>query len=196
MNNFVVNASRARGLIVVALLCPIMLSACNGSSQDAGSSYYAAQAAQEASRYAEAARLEAERREARRVSIEAVLNADSHTNYTAVSDRLTAMRAIDTSQTPDDFRQAYLNHINAWDRYGRARDAMAELTSDEQLTSVVLQEAFNVVFDLGGSPVGNYTDAINRLKVLQDKASEDINSTFQAVESIAVGYGATLPPNA
>lgn len=127
-------------------------------------------------------------------AIERVLAEDSHTadNFTTVEDVVQRMRAIDISQCPTDFQQAYIAHIGAWEKMllveWEARQWKERYDSDDAMVEAFLR---GLVFDFG--IIGESEEARNRVLAMYQKASQDIQSTFSRVQQIAVGYGARLP---
>ena len=138
-------------------------------------------------------RLEQERL-AFRNSINIVLTLDANTS--SISDlttRVNAMRDIDLSQCPRDFAVAYIDHIHAWKHSAEAYNALTKLHEDGNIGAVLLAEGISQLLELDEHPLKDAADAENRLTEAATEASGEIKSTWETIERISVGYGATLP---
>jgi hypothetical protein len=100
------------------------------------------------------------------------------------------MRAIDLSQTPTDFRQAYLEHIFAWERGLRARRTFDELATGDNRGQAVAAGLACALLDCRTNPIDSQIEAEERLREEIRLAQGQITSTFQEVQRIAVRYGA------
>jgi len=130
--------------------------------------------------------------ESYRRNIERVLAADKKTNEnaTSVSSVVAAMRKIDTSGCPNDFRSAFLAHIHAWENLGEVETAALRFKSTNE-SGEVMAESF--IRGLLGDPLGKTTEimqAQNQLQAAAQRASQEIKSTYRRVEEIAVLHGA------
>lgn len=131
----------------------------------------------------------------RRNAIQRVLdqNARVTDNATSVAQIVSRMRAIDCSNCPSDFRQAYVTHIHAWEML-----ASVETQAKQYGTNYFSGEAMIESFIRGamGDPFGKAQEAIaakNQLQQSYQYATNQIKLTLNRVEEIAVGYGASLP---
>ena len=130
-------------------------------------------------------------------AIEAALLVDDGTvSHGVTQARVDAMRAIDVSRTPTDFREAYLEHIFAWERRVRAERAWRELTSDENTGPVVIGGIVCAAIGCERNPIDTRVEAEERLKAEIRAAQDQVSSTFQDVQRIAVRYGASATPAA
>lgn len=128
-------------------------------------------------------------------AIERVLEADRNAN--SMLDRHSEiageMRSIDLEGCPEDFRDAYLRHVEAWERsagvYVEADDwvekyAPGRATADDALYTTNLPE--------GVTPEG---EARRRaIQLSRANCQEAIESTFEAVERVAARHGARTSP--
>ena len=127
-------------------------------------------------------------------AIKKVIAADSsaYADVTSVAEVLENMKAIDLSECPDDFADAYRAHIAAW-------EAMAQLEKDAlvwgeaygisgELTSTFMR---NDVYDFDS--VGEASPERDRLADENQRITKDVISTFKQVEKIARSYGVDLP---
>lgn len=115
--------------------------------------------------------------EGERGCIERVLLEDARAsqagNPAAVVSR---MRAIETSACPDDFRDAYVTHVQAWDKRSRLVPAARAV----------------------GRPIDGFWDGVGKFAgavvvgIAEAQASEEITQTFRQVERVAVRHRATL----
>lgn len=132
---------------------------------------------------------------AAREAIERVLQEDARTNPGApsVAEVVDRMRRIDLAGCPQDFRAAYVAHIHAWERFAAVERQAIALQSHRQSG-----EAFAewLVRSAMGDPYGKIHESLEADRQLQQhvqEAKQQIQSTFQRVEALAIGYGAKLP---
>jgi hypothetical protein len=129
-------------------------------------------------------------------ALEAALQADQQTSgYGMSSGRVTAMRAIDLSQTPADFREAYLEHIFAWERRVRADQAWKSLNTEQNNRDTLAGGVVCALLDCNTNPIDSRLEAEERLKQEIQAASQEISATFQEVQRVAVRYGANPTPS-
>lgn len=132
-----------------------------------------------------------------RQSIERVLKADKQTENgaTSVAAVVSRMRSIDFSGCPNDFKAAYLAHIHAWESLAEVETAVQSFKSNND-TGAVMAESF--IRGLLGDPFGKSNEimeAQNQLERAAQNAGQQIKSTFNRIEEIAVLHGATLQGN-
>lgn len=129
-----------------------------------------------------------------RARIEAVLEADAETASRDGPDaRAAAMRAIDTTGCPADFAAAYVNHIFAWEYAAQIEAAMVQPAVAAEGATRDAQRASAKAPRHEAMPDADIVRRLRRLEELQGAAHDEIRSTFQRVQLIATGYGATLP---
>jgi len=111
--------------------------------------------------------------------------------HSQLIDRLvTAMKNIDMSGCPDDFRQAYLKHIQAWHEFGQAFAGHPHITSDGEgvfgtvLTAALTEDADSTLNYMAGIEQQN-NDFVNTLK----EQSKSISDSWNEVQSSALAYG-------
>lgn len=176
-----------RFVLAAGVALPLALTAaCNSAAPGATSDAAASVAAQQQAQKAEAERVAG--------AIEAALHADAQTG--SISDdtqRAQAMRAIDTSACPPDFRAAYLDHIFAWERYAKVTKAISDLNSDDSVNVTLALSALTALLGGSGTPILDHIQAAERLDELKAEANGQIRATFERVQVVATGYGATLP---
>jgi hypothetical protein len=102
-----------------------------------------------------------------------------------------ALRQIDFSGCPDDFRQAYLRHIHAWDK----TIPVLELAKHHKMESESIGafiEGFlrGLVFDFG--MIEEDKQARNAVMERIQSAQKAVQDTWHRVEEIAVHYGAQV----
>lgn len=103
------------------------------------------------------------------------------------------MRQIDLSQCPNDFSKAYVDHIHAWERAADIQQVLMLVRSDDNVKQALIDTALQKIF---GSESNALADALEQeaaLKQAEAESSKQIKTTFEQVESIAAGYGASLP---
>ena len=129
-------------------------------------------------------------------SINTVLIADAAAARTSDGDySLTAkkMRQIDISECPRDFSVAYIKHIHAWEEGARVQRARKQLKKQGLVAITTGLIAASL-----GIPFFEFDDILNadkELNALGQRASDNIRTTFNEVEILAVSYGGTLPPD-
>ena len=128
------------------------------------------------------------------MQIKRVLDLDSRTSEGAksVQDVIRKMKAIDLSNCPSDFNQAYVVHIGAWEGM-RLVESEASKWSERYDSGGAFVSAFirGMVCDFG--MVKESEEAKSRILEMNQRASDDIRRTFTEVKRIAVGYGVTAP---
>jgi hypothetical protein len=127
-------------------------------------------------------------------AIEAVVAADKAAGGLINRSHLAAMRAIDMARTPIDFRQAYLEHIFAWERRVKDQEAWDSLTADANTGPVIWAGIACKVLDCATNPIDTRIEAEDRLKEEMAAANEAISATYRDVQRLAVRYGANPSP--
>lgn len=98
----------------------------------------------------------------------------------AIATYASALKSLDMSQCPTEFREAYLRHANAW------RDFALQVGKEPQgFADGVLQGFLN-------SLSGEFDGGAGRLQKARDNRMEAVSSTWGEVEAIAVRHGARL----
>jgi hypothetical protein len=128
-------------------------------------------------------------------AIERVLRADASAAGGADGPGETAanMRAIGLEGCPDDFQDAYLRHVEAWERsasvYAEADDWVEEFAPGRGTAEDAL---FTTNMPEGVSPEG---EARRRaIQLSRANAQDAIESTFEAVQRVAAKHGARVSP--
>ncbi len=123
--------------------------------------------------------------------IEKAIHEDALTGNEPTYGHTAAMRKVDLSDCPQDFRVAYANHIHAWDERAAAHAAKVKLDNDEDASAVA--GLLSTLFDIDATPWSDHVRAENEVKRLESIASNDVHTTWQDVETVASKYGAQLP---
>lgn len=98
----------------------------------------------------------------------------------AIATYASALKSLDMSQCPTEFREAYLRHANAW------RDFALQLGKEPQGgVDAVLQGFINGLS-------GEFDGGAGRLQRARDSRMEAVSSTWGEVEAITVRHGARL----
>lgn len=203
-------------VIVAALTACVALSGCDSSGrqreQERAASEKQAQEAETLRRAAEAESLRrAEEAENRRLAeeaertrlalvsktcIETVLQQDaSIPQGSSASVVASRMQTFDTMNCPSEFREAFLVHTQAWSNAARIDRSLAVLNSDENIGNTLGQQLVDSLFKTGNTPYRDHADADRRLRAARSAAFDDIRTTYQDVQRVAVRYGARLPPS-
>jgi outer membrane murein-binding lipoprotein Lpp len=199
-----------RGAGAIAILATVLiggtLSGCGPSAEEKQIAREAAETARQQAelqiqREAEAQRLAAEEAERARVAavwkscIETTLQQDA-----AIPPRsgaayiVSQMKIIDTTSCPAEFREAFLAHIQAWDNTAEIEESLALLNSEDNVNTTVGAQVLASLFKTGDRPYQNHMDADRRLRQARSESSAGIRSSYQAVQRVAVRFGAALPP--
>ena len=130
-----------------------------------------------------------------KANIERVLQQDAKASEGSetVAKLVARMRAIDTSDCPNEFRLAYLAHIHSWEMMEDVQRDASRL-KEEANSDGVLVEAF--IRGLLGDPLGKANEikaAQTQLQRSYQVAHTEIRKTFHHVEEIAIQYDANLP---
>jgi len=102
------------------------------------------------------------------------------------------MRGISLSGCPQKFKEAYVQHIHAWDDLGHIQTQVKQF-GEYSNSEEVLTEAF--VRGAQGDPFGKvneYTADLQSLRARYTEAQEHISSTYHNVEDVALEYGVTV----
>lgn len=124
-------------------------------------------------------------------AIEKALHEDALTGKEPTSGHTAAMRQVDLTDCPQDFRVAYMNHIHAWDEKVTVNQAKVKLDNEEDGAAVAGLLAG--LFGSNATPWSDHVRAEQEVQRLDAVASSDITSTWQQVELIASKYGAQVP---
>jgi hypothetical protein len=121
-------------------------------------------------------------------AIERALQQDALTGHEPSLDHTAAMRKVDLSGVPDDYRAAYADHIRAWEQAGKVHQSIVDLNNNGDLAAAAKE-----VFGPDAAPWSSREQAVSELTRLQQAASDDIHSTWARVEQVAGKYGAQVP---
>jgi hypothetical protein len=124
-------------------------------------------------------------------AIEKALRDDALTGSEPTVGHTAAMRTIDTSNCPQEFRDAYIRHIHAWDQMAKIHKAELELNSQDDAAAAAGLIA--TIFNSDETPFSDHIRAEEKLKQMDADASNDIRTTFQEVTDIANKYDARVP---
>ena len=130
-----------------------------------------------------------------RAAIERVLEQDKGTSAgsTTVAQIVARIRAIDTSECPNDFRAAYLAHIHAWESMGEVEGRARAFKADREGAGDLVE---GFIRGFLGDPWGKANEIQNvqsQLQIDYQSARQQVKQTFNRVEEMAVAYGASLP---
>ena len=101
------------------------------------------------------------------------------------------MRGVDTSSCPNDFRAAYLSHIQAWEVLAEVEQKARKLKNESESARAFV-EAF--VRGLIMDPFGKANEmraAENALEREAQAAKQQVMTTLNQVEQCALAYGAS-----
>jgi|GEM_PF-3105091 len=103
------------------------------------------------------------------------------------------MRQIDLSGCPGDFSRAYVEHLHEWEKAAEIQKLLAMVRSDDNVYGAMIATGLQKLFK---SDANALVDALEQERALVQallEARQQIKATFNVVENIAAGYGATLP---
>ena len=126
-----------------------------------------------------------------RTAIEKALHQDALTGKDATPGHIAAMRQVDISDCPQEFRVAYMNHIHAWDEASAVAQAKAKLANEED--AAAFAGALASLFNSDATPWSDHLHTEQEAEHLTAVAGQDIASTWQEIENLAGKYGARLP---
>jgi Flp pilus assembly protein TadD len=124
-------------------------------------------------------------------AIEKALHEDALTGKQPTYDHTAAMRKVDMTNCPEDFRVTYMRHIHAWDEASAVREAKQKLDNEQDAAAIAGTLAS--LFGSDETPWGDHIRAEQEVQRLAEIASRDISSTWQDVEEVASKYGAEVP---
>ena len=123
-------------------------------------------------------------------AIEKAIHEDSLTGHESSYDHTNAMRKVDLSNCPPEFREAYSKHIHAWEESAAVKQARAKL--DTEADAAAVGGMLASIFGSDETPWSDHLQAIQELNRLDGIASGDIHTTWQSVEDVARKYGAQI----
>lgn len=142
----------------------------------------------------QANQLAAQQAEAREREIERILGEDAHAGALgSASLTASAMRAINIDNAPQDFREAYLAHTQAWEDYARADEQLRYLNSQAASDEAWRRWWIATFRGSDDTPVTDLEAAKARMRDRRSAADETIRTSWQLVERIAVANGARVP---
>ncbi len=124
-------------------------------------------------------------------AIEKALHEDALIGKDPTAGHTAAMRQVDMSDCPQEFRVAYMNHIHAWDEAAAVGQAKTKLDNEEDGAAVggILASLFGA----DATPWSDHVRAQEEVQRLAGVAAGDIKSTWQQIEVLAAKYGAQMP---
>ena len=176
---------RASALLLCAALTfsSAAMPGCRNAEEEARQQQQASREAQERAERQQMARY--------KTAIERSLHEDQLTGSTMSAEHTNAMRSIDLSECPSEFRVAYMNHIHAWDEAVAVQQAKQKL--DAQEGDAAVAGLIAQVFDSSATPWSDQVSAERKMQNYRATAVSDIRSSFEEVETIASKYGAVVP---
>lgn len=123
-----------------------------------------------------------------KAAIEKALHDDALAGTDPTELHTTAMRKVDLSDCPDDFRAAYRKHIRAWEDKAKVHQAQAELDNGSDAAAVAGTLA--TLFGTDDAPWKDHVAAAKELDKLQWGATAEAGVTLRQVEEVASRYGA------
>jgi hypothetical protein len=120
-------------------------------------------------------------------AIKKVIHEDSLTGTDPTPGHAAAMRRIDLSACPDEFREAYVRHIQAWDT--RAQVEAARIALENGTGAAMVGGALATLFDSAATPFADHARRLEMNKQDAAAARAAITSTWNEVEAVASRYG-------
>ncbi len=159
------------------------------AARAAASELAAQQAANQAAAVAAAA--ESERL---RIGIETALIQDvSAGGFNSAAQTVKAMRAIDTTNTPAEYRAAYVTHIQAWEDVARLKASWEAIDTDENNGIILVASVACAMLDCPATPIADRIEAEREYNRRLVVAQAQVTTSFREVERIAVSHGARMP---
>lgn len=129
-----------------------------------------------------------------KTAIESILGQDVAASKAGSYPRIVmAMRNIDISPAPQDFRVAYEQHTQAWEHRSKLQDQWNNLTSDDHEKQVLGWGIVCGLFSCPNNPIDSQVDIENAMKQLKAEDDEAISNTYDIVKQAAAKYGAHIP---
>lgn len=123
-------------------------------------------------------------------AIQKAIHEDTLTGHAATMDHVNAMRNVDLSDCPEDFRTAYSHHIHAWEEAAVVQQAKTKLDNEED--GAALGGLLAAMFGSDDTPWADHQQAEQEVSQLSRKANGDIHSTWHEVEDAARKYGVQM----
>lgn len=123
-------------------------------------------------------------------AIEKAIHEDALTGHAPTFDHTNAMRRVDLSGCPQDFREAYSKHIHAWEEVAAVQQARTKLNDEEDAAAVA--GVLATIFGSDATPWGDHVQAVQEVNRLEAVARGDVATTWQEVEDVARKYGVQM----
>jgi hypothetical protein len=111
----------------------------------------------------------------------------------SVSEYVSRLRGINTSDCPKDFRACFLSHVHAWEAAVEMERRVQAFNAEKNSLMSMVEAFYRGAM---GDPLGKAFDDRAGDKALEQRASsvmEEIRRTYQSMEQIAIQHGAQLP---
>ena len=123
-------------------------------------------------------------------AIEKALRENALTGSAATDEHVRAMRSVDLTNCPPDFREAYTRYIRAWEETAAVHNAKAKLDGEEDAAAVA--GVLTTMFGSNDTPWSDHVRAERELRRLEVATSTDLSASSRQVDDIAVKYGVQL----
>ena len=134
-------------------------------------------------------------RSSSKIAIISVLEQDRKANdgTTSVAEYVANQNKIDLSDCPNDFKKAYIKHLNAWREMASVEQEVLLLkkmyVSDEAQVEAFVR---GINYDYG--MLTEVRESLERVKAHESQAKKEIRDTFGIVLDIASDYGVDIEP--
>jgi hypothetical protein len=127
--------------------------------------------------------------------IRSVLEQDraTSTSSSSIADIAAKMRAIDLSNCPADFQDAYIAHTQDWERLANWEQQAIGFNKNYVSGGAMVE---SMVRGFLGDPFGKTNEGFaeqNRLQAIHQQLNTEIQRSFQQVELVARKHGVALP---
>ncbi len=125
-----------------------------------------------------------------KAAIEKALHENALTGAEPTDLHASAMRKVDLSDCPDDFRAAYVKHIHALEAKSKVRQAHAELDHESDADAEIVAGTLAALFGTYDTPWRDQVAAVKELDKLEWGATAEAGATLREIDEVASRYGA------
>ena len=125
-----------------------------------------------------------------KAAIQGVLHETGLTGTARSDEHVTALKTIDISHCPQDFRDGYVRFIHAWEEEAAVQKAKARIDAEQE--PAALAGVLATMFNSAETPWGDHLSAETQLADYQKQADTDLDGAAQALNDLARRHGVNI----
>ena len=123
-------------------------------------------------------------------AIQKAIHESSLTGSAPTDEHVKALKSIDLSECPEDFRTAYIQYIHAWEEEAAVNNARARLSSQDG--DAMAAGVLSTLFGSSTTPWSDHLRAEQELLSYQKRADTDLSVSAEGLNDGARKYGLTV----